>query len=283
MPGSGPSPARRLVGAIAGRLDRARGAQAQPGRASGPAGAEPHFVREYAAHTQKLLESWGSEEGALQAAVGSATPEEYELIGRLEKLLLLYAGLGRDDFLLDIGCGSGRLAVHLADWLRGPYLGIDVVQALLDQAARLCKRPDWRFERVSGLSVPVDSGSVDMACAFSVFTHLRHEESYLYMQDVRRALKPGGTLVFSFLEFRVPSLWHVMEGNLATVGHDAVLNQFMSHDAVEAFAEHLDFELVEMHRADEPFIPLGDDPTRPEGANELGSIGQSVAIYRKAP
>ncbi|MGH9099151.1 MAG: hypothetical protein ACRDV8_02850, partial [Acidimicrobiales bacterium] len=64
---------------------------------------EPHFVREYVAHTRRLLETWGSREGALQAAVGSATPAEYEMVGRMEKLLLIYAGLRPDDALVDLG------------------------------------------------------------------------------------------------------------------------------------------------------------------------------------
>jgi len=247
------------------------------GRSEG--GREPHFVSAYAAQTRRLLESWDSREGALQAAIGSASPEDYETVGRLEKSLLVYAGLRPEDFLLDVGCGSGRLAVHLAGWLEGPYLGTDVVQTLLDHAAQACNRPDWRFERVSGLTVPADSDSVDMACAFSVFTHLHHEESFVYMRDIHRVLKPGSRLVFSFLEFRVPSHWRVLEADIESIGQDAVLNQFMSIDAVEVFAQHLDFELIEVHRGDEPFIP--DDSVGSDVDGELRSIGQSVAIYRK--
>lgn len=241
---------------------------------------EPHFVREYAEHTKRLLESWESREGALQAAVGSATPEEYELVGRVEMRLLIYAGLHPDDALVDIGCGSGRLAVQLATWLRGPYLGTDVVQSLLDQAAQSCNRPDWRFERVSGLHVPADSESVDMACAFSVFTHLRHEESFVYMKDIHRVLKPGARLVFSYLDYRVPELWHVLEGNIETIGQEAVLNQFMSTDAIDVFAQHLGFELMEVHQGDEPFIPLVDGSSAIRSSAEA-RFGQSVAIYRK--
>lgn len=112
-------------------------------------------------------------------------------MGRLEKSLLIYAGLRPYHSLLDVGCGPGRLAAQLAHWLEGPYLGTDVVQTFLDHAAHACGRPDWRFEKVSGLTVPADSESVDIACAFSVFTHLRHEESYSYMQDILRVLKPA--------------------------------------------------------------------------------------------
>jgi SAM-dependent methyltransferase len=241
---------------------------------------EPHFVREYAEHTRRLLESWESREGALQAAVGSATPEEYELVGRVEMRLLIYAGLHPDDSLVDIGCGSGRLAAQLARWLRGRYLGTDVVQSLLDQAAQSCNRPDWQFQRVCGLTVPADSESIDMACAFSLFTHLRHEESFVYMKDIHRVLKPGARLVFSYLDYRVPELWQVLEGNIETIGQEAVLNQFMSTDAIEVFAHHLGFELVEIHQGDEPFIPLTDRPSDLRG-DDVRSFGQSVAIYRK--
>lgn len=194
-------PVRRKVEEFVRRLKPVRPMRRPSSPPSGGTAEEPHFVRAYAEHTRMLLESWGSREGALQAAVGSANPQSYELVGRLEKLLLLYAGLRPDDLLLDIGCGSGRLAVHLADWLEGPYLGTDVVQTLLDQAAQACNRPDWRFEKVSGLTVPAESDSIDLACTFSVFTHLRHEESYVYMRDIYRVLKPGSRLVFSSWSF----------------------------------------------------------------------------------
>jgi SAM-dependent methyltransferase len=232
----------------------------------------PHFVRTYEEHTRRLLDTWGSREGALQAAVGSATSEGFEMMGRIEKALLVYAGLQQEDFLVDVGCGSGRLAVHLVDWLAGPYLGTDVVQTLLDHAYQTCGRSDWRFERVTGLTVPAESGKVDMVCAFSVFTHLRHEESYVYLQDMYRVLRPGGRLVFSFLDFKVLSHWPVFEVNTAAIGQDLVLNQFMSVDAVEAFADHLGLELLEVRAGDEAFIPLEDRPH---------ALGQSVAIARK--
>ena len=244
---------------------------------------EPHFVREYTEHTRRLLESSESRKGALQAAVGSATPEEYELVGRVEMRLLIYAGLQPDNSLVDIGCGSGRLAVQLARWLQGPYLGTDVVQSLLDEAAQSCNRPDWRFERVCGLTVPADSESVDMACAFSVFTHLRHEESYVYMRDIYRVLKPGARFVFSYLDYRVPELWRVLEGNIEAIGQEAVLNQFMSTDTIEVFAQHLGFELTEVRQGDVPFIPLTDRSRGLKRGTDARSFGQSVAIYRKSP
>jgi hypothetical protein len=39
--------------------------------------------------------------------------------------------------------------------------------------------------------------SVDMIRAFSVFTHIEHEDSYLYLKEALRVVRPGGRFVFS--------------------------------------------------------------------------------------
>ena len=52
---------------------------------------------------------------------------QFEACGIIEREILIQYGLRPDDYVVDVGCGSGRLAKPLADYLRGPYLGIDVV------------------------------------------------------------------------------------------------------------------------------------------------------------
>ena len=92
-----------------------------------------------------------------------------------------------------------------------------------------------------------------MVCAFSVFTHLLHEQSFVYMEDCRRVLRGGGKLVFSFLEFRVPSHWDVMEANVSALGTGTgVLNQFMSVDGIEAWAKHLNFDVLDIFEETRP-------------------------------
>lgn len=75
----------------------------------------------------------------------------------------------------------------------------------------------------------------------------------------------------------------MLEGNIKSIGQNAVLNQFMSIDAVEVFAQRLGFELIEVHRSDEPFIPMTDQLAGSNAATQLHGIGQSIAIYRKPP
>src|SRR5690349_2016148 len=95
------------------------------------------------------LRSAYTEDEAVRIAVGG----EFEGYGRLLREALKFHGLTPEDYLIDVGCGSGRLAKPLSEYLRGKYLGIDVVPQLVDYARRLVARPDWRFEVAEGLTI----------------------------------------------------------------------------------------------------------------------------------
>jgi 2-polyprenyl-3-methyl-5-hydroxy-6-metoxy-1,4-benzoquinol methylase len=222
-----------------------------------------HFVKDYEAFVDMLLANFPRDE-AMSHAVGGA----YEETGRKERAILEYAGLKPGMALVDVGCGSGRLSSVLGDMPLN-YLGTDVVQKLLDYAKSKAP-PDFRFVRHVDLSVPADSASVDMICAFSVFTHLQHTESYIYLTDFLRALKPGGVVVFSFLEFGTDHHWPVFE---KTVGEEKTgtlshLNIFIERNAIEVWCSHLGFELVEV--VDGAKAPWNGAP-----------LGQCTAILRK--
>lgn len=237
------------------------------------------FRSTYVSHVHGLEESHGHAE-AMELAVGG----EFEAIGVLEFEILRHFGLRTDDYLIDVGCGSGRLARPLSAYLTGRYLGIDVVPALLAHARRIVNRPDWRFEVAPGLTIPDDADTADMVCFFSVFTHLLHEHSYFYLRDARRVLKPGGRIVFSFLDFTMPDHWAVFEANLADVGVNAEhLNAFISKDAIAVWADRLDMELETIRDGNDPFIPLSAPIRFGDGRTMVGSgtLGQSVCILRK--
>ena len=130
---------------------------------------EPRSVAEYENLVRTLIANHPYDE-AMSLAVGGA----FDAIGKVERQILEHFGL-RPGMSLDVGCGSGRLAQTLAG--SGiQYLGTDVVQALLDFAKTKCPQ-NFAFRLHKALSVPVAANSVDMICAFSVFTHLPHDES----------------------------------------------------------------------------------------------------------
>lgn len=200
--------------------------------------AKFHFVEDYERHVAALKAAHPLDE-AMSLAVGG----NYDLAGEIEVDLLKKAGLVDGMSVFDLGCGSGRLATALAkSGLSIKYLGTDVVQDLLDYAASKTPR-HYRYLRHAELSVPAPDHSIDIACAFSVFTHLLHHESYIYMEDMRRALKPGGRLVFSFLEFAVDHHWEVFEHTIEQqrAGTTPPLNTFIERSSIEVWAKHLGF------------------------------------------
>jgi SAM-dependent methyltransferase len=129
----------------------------------------------------------------------------FEHIGRMELALLRQAGLQPSHTLVDFGCGTGRLAVHAIPALpEGRYIGIDISQEMLrrlESRLQALSKETCRVSLVHGPSdpFPLADASVDMLCAFSVFTHMEHEDSYRYLLDARRVVRRGGRIVFSCL------------------------------------------------------------------------------------
>jgi ubiquinone/menaquinone biosynthesis C-methylase UbiE len=242
---------------------------------------EGHFKKAYHSLVKRLSGSENQQQ-AMSLAVGG----NYDAVGILERELLVQHGLKKDAYLIDVGCGSGRLTKPLAEYLDGRYLGLDVEQELVEFARAAVDRPKWRFEVTDGTRIPEQDGQADMVCFFSVFTHLLYEESYRYLGEAQRVLKPGGRIVFSFLEFMIPDVWAVFEANMLHAKKGDPLMMFVDRHAVNAWADHQSLEVVGIIDGNKPHIPLPhpvtfDNGETVSGKGKLGPIGQSVCVLRK--
>ncbi len=224
---------------------------------------------------------WERLQGKADAAA-TAVGGDFDAMGTVEFALLRLLGLQPDWSVIDVGCGSGRLAVKLRDWLRGPYVGTDVLPGILDHARGLCPRPDWTFTQTDGQTIPAPNESADLVCFFSVFTHLAHTETWRYILESKRVLKPGGLLVASFLEFRIRSHWAIFSDDCAE-RNPTILNQFMGRDAFEAFAFNAGLQIKAFHDGDRPHIPIENDLVFESGyrVSGLANLGQSVCVIQK--
>lgn len=198
----------------------------------------------------------------------------FDEFSQLMLKILIEAGMKPEHYLIDVGCGSGRLTKSAAPYLTGRYLGTDVVPALLSNARKYAK-PGWRFEETSTIAIPEQAGVADVVCFFSVLTHLLHEDSFRYLRDAKRVLKPGGRIVFSFLEFRVFATRTVFRQMVERrdTGQERVMDQFFSRDAIEAWADELDLDVVK--------IVGGDENQIAEDGSGIYSLGQSVCVLEK--
>jgi SAM-dependent methyltransferase len=189
-----------------------------------------------------------------------------------------------DASIVDIGCGIGRLTTSLAGEPIASYLGTDILPEVLDEArVPVAGDPRFSFALVDGLSVPAESESRDIVCAFSVITHLLDEEVFAYLREAARILRPGGVAVFSFLDFSHPQhrehfLQLVRERE---VRHD-VLKCF-EKATLDFFADANGFEVLEYLDAYDNVPAKFPGQSLPDGSRSGSTLvmGQSLAFFRR--
>lgn len=238
-----------------------------PRPSSTPARASSSELKQaYVAHVEHAKAAM-PHDAAMEWAIGDG----FEQQGAVQFALLRHYGLARDGYLIDVGCGSGRLAKPLSAYLDGEYLGFDLVPDLVAHARRItANRPHWRFEVIDHIEIPEADDRADMVCFFSVMTHLRHEQSFWYLEEAKRVLKPGGLILFSFLEFaepgHMPVFWATLREAKARLA--TPMNVFMDRCGIQRFADALALEVLDFRYGHEHVVPEG-------------SLGQSVCVLRK--
>jgi ubiquinone/menaquinone biosynthesis C-methylase UbiE len=146
-----------------------------------------------------------------------SAPERYDrgmrllTLGRLGRVHRdIAARVGPGDRALDLGCGTGALAVLLAR--RGAEVtAIDISPAMLRQAARRV-REEGLEDRVAlrelgavDLDTAFPDASFDVVTSTLVFSELSADERAYTLAECRRILRPGGRLLIA--DEVLPDAW----------------------------------------------------------------------------
>lgn len=238
-----------------------------------------NYIQPYKLHLANLLDNYDHAE-AMSLFVGG----DYEKVGQLEFNLLKYFGLKEGNDILDIGCGSGRLAFALKDFLSGKYVGFDILKEPLEYARIKCSREDWEFNLIEKNNLQNVLPYFDFITFFSVFTHILDEDIFFYLKESIRLLKPSGKIIFSFLDFECESHWFIFENSLENRAGKAVITKFLSKSTIEIWTKKLGLKIDSIYDGN-TFFPDSDflqSGVLKEIKYEKSAFFQSVAVLSVA-
>lgn len=106
--------------------------------------------------------------------------------------------LSPSDRLLDIGCGTGIVALAISPYVRSIH-AVDVSPGMVERARRnLSDAGNVRIDCGSILKIPADDASAEKVLAYSVLQYLPDVEAVrTAFREIVRVLAPGGRALFA--------------------------------------------------------------------------------------
>ena len=148
---------------------------------------------------------------------GADEAKDFTAIGdHLLTMLTKYAELKSNSAVLDVGCGTGLMAVALTSYLKnGSYEGFDTIPAGIKWCQNnISERfPNFHFQvadiynesynprgKIQSINYrfPYEDSSFDVVILRSIFTHLRPKEVEHYLSQIGRVMKNGGTCFITY-------------------------------------------------------------------------------------
>jgi ubiquinone/menaquinone biosynthesis C-methylase UbiE len=145
---------------------------------------------------------------AAKPHAGIRWPRAYDLLmllltrgrrGRYYGAVLDRAGIAPGDRVLDIGCGTGTLAIQAARRvsLAGSVAGLDVSKQMIGTARRKGRRAgvDVSFHHGDATALPFDDGSFDRVTLTTSLHMVPSSRRQQCLAEAHRVLAPGGVLL----------------------------------------------------------------------------------------
>jgi ubiquinone/menaquinone biosynthesis C-methylase UbiE len=188
--------------------------------------------------------------GVTDEAAFQATGEQ--TLGFLQESV----GIRKDDVVLEIGCGIGRVGKMVTPLCR-KWIGCDVASNMLALAAeRLKDLPGVELTEISGYDLkPVADASVDVVYCTVVFMHLESWDRYNYILEAFRVLRPNGRIYVDNINLCSEGGWGVFEYHrtYSPTGRPPHITQHSTPQEIETYLRRAGFSDVQL-RTDDDWI-----------------------------
>jgi ubiquinone/menaquinone biosynthesis C-methylase UbiE len=123
--------------------------------------------------------------------------------------LIELAQLAPGESVLDVGCGTGTLALAAKHRVGadGRVHGIDPSPEMIARARSKARRRglDVAFDEAVAQTLPFEDGTFDAVLAVLTFHQLPNDDLHRSLGEIERVLVPGGRLFLADLDMRAPS------------------------------------------------------------------------------
>lgn len=116
----------------------------------------------------------------------------------IKQRVLTHAAITSDEQVLDVGCGTGTLAVAAARTAAGVRVtGLDADASILARARKKAAAAglEIRFDEGRSTALPYADASFDLVLSTLFFHHLPDDAKRTTATELARVLRPGGRLV----------------------------------------------------------------------------------------
>jgi 2-polyprenyl-3-methyl-5-hydroxy-6-metoxy-1,4-benzoquinol methylase len=125
-----------------------------------------------------------------------------ELSDHVHRYLLAMSYV-KDMRTLDIACGSGYGTAMLCAAGAKSVTGIDISGDAVDYAMSRYQAPDLKYMLGDAQAIPLPDGSMDTVVSYETIEHV--PDWRVFLKEVRRVLRPGGTFLVSTPNITVTS------------------------------------------------------------------------------
>jgi SAM-dependent methyltransferase len=160
--------------------------------------------------------------------------------------LIDIAKLKASDKVLDVGCGSGRMAIPLTKYINtGQYWGFDIFKDGINWCRRNITRKFNNFQfhyvdiynesynpkgkiKATEFKFPYKRAFFDFVFLASIFTHMNKKDMENYISEVAHVLKKGGKCLITFFIINDASVKLLVKGSgFDTFTYNKFNNEFL--------------------------------------------------------